>query len=282
LAQQITPQGSLLVVTDISGVGRCSALVVLPVLALSGCSTGFLPTAYFSTHTGGFGPVHRLDMTADMAQALAHWQRLGLQFDAAYLSYVASPQQLALMEEALPGLLRPGGTLYIDPVMGDHGRRYTFCGEDLIQAFRRLCARADVIFPNRTEAALLLGQPLTPGEEPPGPGANELLSLGAKQVVLTGLTAGEDRLGIMAAGEGQAPYTTFRKRYPGSYPGTGDLLAASIIAALQKGWALPAACETACDFLDNALYHTARYGGEPRFGLAFEAAPPRLAAALNP
>lgn len=269
-------------VTDISGVGRCSALVVLPVLALSGCRTGFLPTAYFSTHTGGFGPVHRLDMTEDMAQAIAHWQRLGLQFDAVYLSYVASARQLSLMEHALPTLLRPGGTLYIDPVMGDHGRRYSFCGEDLIQAFQRLCTKADVIFPNRTEAALLLGQPLTPGEESPVPDPGALLSLGARQVVLTGLTEGEDRLGILAVGEDQAPYTTFRKRHPGSYPGTGDLLAASLIAALQTGRSLPAACEIASDFLDSALSHTASFAEEPRHGLAFEPALPGLAKALNP
>ena len=269
-------------VTDISGVGRCSALVVLPVLALSGHSTALLPTAYFSTHTGGFGQVHRRDMTEDMGQTIAHWQRLGLQFDAVYLSYVASARQLQLLEEALPSLLRPGGTLLVDPVMGDGGRRYTFCGEDLISAFRRLCKRADLIFPNRTEAALLLGQPLQEGAEPPVPAMEELLSLGARQVVLTGVEAGEDRLGLLAVGQDLKPYTTFRKRYPGSYPGTGDLLAASLIAALLMGKPLQDACDIAVDFIISALENTLRYRGEPRFGLAFEEALPGLAAALAP
>ena len=264
-------------VTDVSGVGRCSALVVLPVLALSGFSSALLPTAYFSTHTGGFGPVHRLDMTGDMAAAIAHWQRLGLRFDAVYLSYVAAARQLTMLEEALPSLMAPEARLYVDPVMGDQGKPYSFCGEDLIEAFRRLCARADVIFPNRTEAALLLGQPLAQGQEPPVPPERDLLSLVAKNVVLTGVSQGEDRLGVLAIGEKQPLYTTFRQRHPGHYPGTGDLLAASLIAALLRGKPLQEACEIACDFLDSALRNTLRYGEEPRFGLAFEDALPSLA-----
>ncbi|NLX82851.1 MAG: phosphomethylpyrimidine kinase [Clostridiales bacterium] len=268
-------QARLLVVTDVAGVGRCSALVVLPVLALSGDSIALLPTAYFSTHTGGFGPVHRLDMTQDMQGTIAHWQRLGLQFDAVYLSYVANARQLQIIQDALPTLLRKDGTLYVDPVMGDHGRPYAFCGQDLVSAFAQLCKQADVIFPNRTEAALLLGLPLTDGVEPAPPDIRSLRALGAKHVVLSGVARG-DELGVMAVSAHQAPYSSFRKRFAGSYPGTGDLLAASLIAALRKGNTLQAACEAALDFLQAALENTARYQSEPRFGLAFEEALPGL------
>lgn len=267
-------------ITDIASVGRCSALVVLPVLTLSGASVSLLPTAYFSTHTGGFGAVHRLDMTQDMEGAIAHWQRLGLTFSAIYLSYVASAQQLQLIENALPTLLREGGTLYIDPVMGDHGRRYAFCGEDLVHAFARLCKKADVIFPNRTEAALLLGLPLTEGLEPAVPDIDSLRALGAKQVVLTGVARGEE-LGVMAVSNDAAPCQIFRKRQPGAYPGTGDLLAASVIAALQKGKSLAEACGIALDFLQAALINTARYAADSRFGLAFEEALPGLVQGLS-
>ncbi len=262
---------------DLSSVGRCSALVVVPVLALSGSSVAFLPTAYLSTHTGGFGQVHRSDLSQDMAGSLAHWKRLGLRFDAVYIGYVAHHSQLDMLEDALPDLLAPGARLYVDPVMGDMGRRYAYCKEELVTGFRRLCARAHTIFPNRTEAALLLGQPLVEGQEPAPPDAGQLLSLGAAQVVLTGVTQGSDRIGVLAASQGQPSHATFRRRYPASYPGTGDLLASTVIAGLSLGLDLGQACETACDMLDASLRHTQRYDTPTRFGLAYERALPALA-----
>lgn len=269
-------QKRLLVVMDISGVGRCSALVVVPVLSLSGSSVAFLPTAYFSAHTGGFGAVHRHDMSHDMEEALKHYRALGLRFDAVYVGYCANPKQLRLLEDALPHILMDGGKLYVDPVMGDHGRRYTFCGEELLQGFARLCKHADLIFPNRTEAALLLGLPLEAGVEPPVPACDQLLGLGAKNVIVTGVDEGSERIGVLAlTGDGRA-FTCFRKRYEGSYPGTGDLLASSVIAALTRGASLETACGLACDFLDEALQQTKVYDAPPRFGLAFETALPGL------
>lgn len=265
---------------DLSSVGRCSALVVVPVLSLSGQSVSFLPTAYLSTHTGGFGAVHRSDLSKDMAGALAHWQQLGLRFDAVYVGYVGHFSQLEMIEEALPHLLAPGGKLYVDPVMGDQGRRYAYCEEGLIAGFRRLCARADAIFPNRTEAALLLGQPLT-GQEPEPPPADALLGLGAEQVVVTGVTDEHGRIGVLSLAQGQPAYSTFRKRYPGSYPGTGDLLASCVIAALGLGAGINQACELACDMLDVSLQHTQGFDALPRFGLAFEPALPRWADVLR-
>lgn len=269
-------QGSILAVMDLSGVGRCSALAVVPVLSLSGCSCALLPTAFFSTHTGGFGAVHRRDLSGDMEPVLDHFVSLGLRFDAVYIGYVASAAQLALMEEALPRLLAPGGRLFVDPVMGDSGKRYTFCGDELLSGFRSLCAKADVIFPNRTEAALLLGQALVPGLEPPAPDAAGLRAIGARHVMVTGVTRGEGEIGVLAVPEKGEPYTAYRKRYPQKYPGTGDLLAASFIAAFMKGASLVQSCGIACDFLDAALAMTRRFDAPPRFGLAFEPVLPVL------
>ncbi len=279
-SEEKTRQKSILAVMDLSGVGRCSALVVIPVLSLSGCSCAFLPTAYFSTHTGGFGSVHRLDMKDDMAEAIAHYIRLGLRFDAVYIGYTASEEQLRILESSLPDLLRPQGKLYIDPVMGDHGRRYTFCGEGLIAGFRRLCAKADVIFPNRTEAALLLGKPMLENEEPQPPTAAELRALGAQNAVVTGIQM-DGQIGVLAVPQAGESFNVLRVRHPGSYPGTGDLLASAVIAALMKGASVKQACDIACDFLDEALKATQKTDAEPRFGVAFERALPALGLVLT-
>lgn len=270
----------MLVVMDLSGVGRCSALVVVPVLAMSGMQVSLLPTALLSTHTGGFGAVHRRDLHPDMAATLAHYKRLGLRFDAVYLGYVGHHSQLDLLEQALPDLLHPGGRLYVDPVMGDHGRPYAYCGPELVAGFKRLCQRADAVFPNRTEAALLLNLPVKEGQEPAVPSTAQLASLGARAAIVTGLRQ-EDQVGVLAVQDGRQPYATYRKLYPGSYPGTGDLLAASLIAALERGAGLDAACDIACDFLDQSLQTTKGYDSPAHFGLAFEPVLPSLAEALG-
>lgn len=263
-------QRRILIAQDVSGTGRCSALAVLPVLSLAGLACSLLPTAYFSTHTGGFGSVHRRDLSEDMRATLSHWGRLELRFDAVYIGYAASPAQLGLMEEALPGLMAPGAMLFVDPVMGDHGRRYAFCEERLIEGFRSLCAKADVIFPNLTEAALLLGMPLPEGQEPALHEAGSLKGIGGKAAILTGVRNGQGGIGVRIEDSQNEPLTVFRPEYEGSYPGTGDLLASCVIAARMLGASLPRACAVACDFLDDAFRRTVSSGSEPRRGLIFE------------
>jgi len=274
-------QRRILIVQDISGTGGCSALVALPVLSLAGLSCSLLPTAYFSTHTGGFGPVHRRDLSEDMQATLAHWERLELRFDAVYIGYAASAAQLGMLEKALPGLMEEGAKLYIDPVMGDHGRHYTFCGEDLVAGFKTLCAKADIIFPNLTEAALLLGMPLINGKDPATPEADKLRSIGGRSAVLTGIRDGQGGIGVRIESALEAPQTIFRPEYEGSYPGTGDLLASCVIAAVMLGASLPQACDIACDFLDEAFRRTIFIGSDPRSGLVFEPSLKRLAQAFK-
>lgn len=256
-------------------IGRCSLAVALPVLSLAGLMCASLPTALLSAHTGGFGVPHRLDLTRDMQAALSHWKGLGLRFDAVLVGYVAGAAQLRLVQDALPDLLVPGGRLYVDPVMGDHGRRYAFCGPELLSGFRELCAMATLIFPNRTEAALLLDQPLKDGVEPEVVDVQRLLALNARACVVTGVTRGE-QTGVMALSKDKPPYVTLRPRHAQSYPGSGDLLAASLVGALEQGADLTSACELACDFLDDCFSVAAQSTEQARFGLPFERALPAL------
>jgi pyridoxine kinase len=281
VAGEETNQKRILIVQDISCVGRCSTLAVLPVLSVSGLTCAVLPTVLLSAHTGGFGPVYRRELTEDISGILSHWQRLSLRFDAIYVGYVANAGQLRLVEQALDWLMTGHTRLYVDPVMGDHGRAYQFIQEDLIAGFRSICARADLIFPNLTEAALLLGRELKPGFEPPPPKAGELLSLGARASLVTGVEDGQGGIGVMAERKGFAVYTTFRRKYPEAFPGTGDLLASCVISALHKGAPLGRACDIACDFLDDSFRRTMELGGEPRHGLIFEPGLGRFAQALE-
>ena len=119
----------IVTIQDLSCVGKCSLTIALPVLSALGLECCALPTAVLSAHTAFDGFV-RKDLTEFLAPVSAHWQSLGLQFDAIYTGYLASPAQIDFVEDFF---VRFGGehTLrFVDPVMADQGRLYAGFDED--------------------------------------------------------------------------------------------------------------------------------------------------------
>ena len=145
-------------IQDISGFGRCSTTVVLPVLAAMGGECCPLLTACLSAHTA-FPASEKatfLDLTGQMAGTAAHWAELGVTFDAIYSGFLGSAGQIGLIEDFYRQFRREGTLVLVDPVMGDHGKPYRTYTPELCGRMRDLAAQADVITPNLTEAALLL------------------------------------------------------------------------------------------------------------------------------
>lgn len=149
-----TEPKKILCIHDLSGMGRCSLAVILPVLSVMGCQPVALPTVVLSTHTGGLGTPARLDGAAYGLAALEHYRELGVEFDCIYTGYLGGEEQVALAEKAFD--LWPAARKVVDPVMGDNGKAYSTVTPALIDRMRGLCCRADLILPNATEAALLL------------------------------------------------------------------------------------------------------------------------------
>ena len=185
---------------DISGFGKCSLTVALPVVSATGVECSCIPTALLSTHTGEFTGWTRRDLTDQMLPIARHWHQLGIRFDGVYSGYLASPAQERVLEEVY-GLIAGEGTLIVcDPAMADNGSYYTGFGHDMRDTFRRLCARADVITPNITEAALLAGE-----EYRPAPHSREYLerifeglaALGPRVIAVTGVDDGAGRIGTV-------------------------------------------------------------------------------------
>ena len=141
---------------DLSGFGRCSLTIVIPTLSAMGVQCCPLPTAYLSTHTGGFTGNTFLDLTGQIAPTAAHWRDCGVAFDAVYTGFMGSREQMSLTADFIESF-RPCLAV-TDPVMGDHGRTYRTYTPPMCRAMVRLAEQADVITPNRTEAAILLGE----------------------------------------------------------------------------------------------------------------------------
>ena len=84
------PTPRVAAVHDLSGFGRCSLSIVMPTLSAMGVQCCPLPTAFLSTHTGGFTGNTFLDLTDQMAPVTNHWRKEGVTFDAVYTGFMGS------------------------------------------------------------------------------------------------------------------------------------------------------------------------------------------------
>lgn len=71
-----THQKRVAAIHDLSGFGKCSLTVALPILSAAGIETSALPTAILSTHTGGISGYTYRDLTEDMRPVMKHWKSL--------------------------------------------------------------------------------------------------------------------------------------------------------------------------------------------------------------
>ena len=259
---------------DMSGFGRCSLTVAIPVLSAMGVQCCPLPTAFLSTHTGGFTGFTFLDMTEEMPKVAAHWQELDLRFHAIYSGFLASERQIGIVSDFIRTFRRSDTLVVIDPVMGDDGKAYQTYTSALCSGMTHLAELADVITPNLTEAAFLLGRPYDqlPQEEA---GLQELvreLGLhGRRSVVLTGVSLSPGKTGAMCFDAKTSRTETVQVDMI-AHPllGTGDIFASVLTGALVRGDTLFSAAAQAADFVRACAVHTAAQNLPLREGVDFE------------
>jgi len=259
---------------DISGVGKCSLTVALPIISAAGVECSAIPTAVLSTHTGGFEGFTFRDLTDDMMDIAQHWKKENIHIDAFYSGYLGSLAQIDIVRDIFEMFRTPDILIMVDPVMADNGKLYSLFTPDHVKGMAKLCGHADVIVPNRTEAAFMLER-----EYKDGPMTKEevddllraLAGLGSEQVVLTGVYFGDDDLGAACYNSrtGQVDYI-MSKRIEGMYHGTGDVFGSFLMGALVRECDLAEATKIAVDNTCAAIRLTARDGTGPRMGVRFE------------
>lgn len=258
-------------VHDMSGYGRCSLTVAMPVLSAMGHQCCPLPAAYLSTHTAFEGYTFH-DMTDQMLPALKHWADLGISFDAIYSGFLGSAAQMDIVSHAKK--LFPGALMIVDPVMGDHGKTYKTYTPEMCANMVRLAESADIITPNLTEAAIILGRPYSeaPTDEAQAlEWMRELSGGGKRSVVLTGLSMSEGKIGPgwLDAGTGQSGVMSFP--FIGmQYHGTGDLYASVLTGAILRGASFEASVRLAAEFVKDCATLSWQDGTGSNEGVRFE------------
>lgn len=269
---------------DLSGFGGGSLSAVVPILSALGIQVCALPTALLSTHTGGFSGFHFRDLTEDMRCIISHWKDLGLYFDGIYSGFLGSAEQIHIVRDFITTFRKQSSLVVVDPVLGDDGQLYETMHPQMIEGMRELTACADVITPNLTEAALLLGHEPGPVSTPiVKDWAKDLSSLGPERIIITSVPENH------GSGTSVIAYDKANERFwkvacpyiPAYYPGTGDIFASVITGALLQGDSLPLSLDRAVQFVSLAIRATFGHNFPEREGVFLERVLPSLNAPVS-
>lgn len=264
----------VLAINDISCVGKCSLTVALPIISACGVTCDILPTALLSTHTGGFTGYTFRDLSEDIPAILAHWKSLGLKYDYIVSGYLGSIDQIDMVRSVKDDFLKEGGTMIVDPVMGDNGKMYAHFDDKFVQEMKGLCRCADVIVPNLTEACLLADMDY--GDVCAAENYREVLDKLKKLCPRPSVTGCDvaDGKGTRSAvfytdGNGKDKvYST--EKIGGPFHGAGDVYASALVGCLARGVREDDAVKLAADFTKNSIAQTKKDGTEARYGLNSE------------
>lgn len=257
-------------INDLSGLGRCSLSVQLPVLSVMQVECLLLPTCILSNHTG-YPSFYLKDLTEDLDGMMDEWQKQQVEVDAIVTGFLSSQKQMHHVLRFLELFQKTDTLLVVDPVMGDHGKPYPTITLELQNEMRQLASRADVLLPNLTEACILTQtawkERFSRGEVEAM--AEKLAALGARKVVISGIEE-EGRICECTLVKDGSPIWLEAKKSVQVRSGTGDLFCAVLTGALLQNKSLDQAARQAGDFVRKALEVTQKLDVPQEEGTAFE------------
>ncbi len=271
----------ILTIQDISCVGQCSLTVALPIISACGIETCVLPSAVLSTHTAGFSGYTFRDLTDDMPKIREHWEKEKIRFDAIYTGYLGSAKQIAYVSEIFSSCAKENCIRIVDPAMADGGKLYPGFDEDFVKEMAKLCACADYIIPNITEACFLTGEEYKTVYDRAYIDTllEKFTALGVRNVILTGVSYEAGKTGIVIYENGN--YSYYEHDFlPNSCHGTGDIYASSFVGALVRGKSAFDSAKIAADYTVECIKATAKEENH-WYGAKFETELPYLIKALN-
>lgn len=260
---------------DLSGFGKASLNVVIPILSSMKIQVCPVPTAILSTHTGGFENYTFLDLTDYMKEYINHWKTLDISFDAIYSGFLGSEKQIDIVSDFIDYFSKNNESLVVvDPVMGDDGVLYPTITADLVNQMRKLIGKSEVITPNFTEACFLLGEHYREyvNLDILKKWLKALSKSGPKIVIITSVPEKDStRTGVVAYNSYDDRYWKVTNRHIRAlYPGTGDAFTSVIVGSLLNGDSLSIAIDKATQFVIMSLKASYGYNYPKREGILLE------------
>ena len=258
-------------INDLSGFGRCSLTVSIPIITAMGIQCCPLPTAILSNHTG-YKSYFFDDYTEHIEPYYQEWQKLGLKFDMIYTGFLGSVHQIELIIKFLEAF--SGSLVLVDPVMGDNGRIYSTYTPEMCEKMKLLVGHSDIVTPNVTEALMLTGTPyrsdITIAELKEV--AVKISQMKPEKVVITGISdAANKKISnlIYDAPKNEFSIVTKHKSEI-EYSGTGDVFASVLCGCMVNRIDFKESVEIAAAFVEKCALSSAAYKTAPSDGILFE------------
>lgn len=245
------------VINDISGFGKCSLSVALPILSAMGIECNPVPTAILSNQTG-YHDFYSVDFTEHLTPYIDVWKKQNAQFDAILTGYLGSEKQVDIILDFIDHFGK-NSLVFVDPIMADDGVLYDTYDDALCEKVKALTKKANVIAPNLTELCILCDADYNEISKEENyykieALAQSLLNDTTKTVIVTGikqngkiktLTIEKDRM-----------HTTNHKLLSGSYSGTGDIFSSIVCGGVTKGIDVFDAVSLATNFIYCSIMDT--------------------------
>ncbi len=263
-------QKRIALINDLTGFGRCSISVALPVISALKVQCCPVPTCIFSNHTGF--PSHFMeDFTPGMEPYIGEWKKLGLSFSGISVGFLCSAAQLRIANRFISDFQDGSTIVIVDPVMGDHGKAYACCTNELLSGMKELVRRADILTPNLTEACILTDTPFRAdmGLSEASLLAERLSRLGPSKIVITGLSQ-KSFVCNLCYEKGHAPSVVRTKRVGRERCGTGDLFSAILSADAVNGVPLTDSVRKASLFIKKCVQRSIELHIPETDGVCFE------------
>ena len=242
---------TVLLLGDITGRSRVALRMLSGVLEDLGHEVLMLPTVLIS-NTLNLGAHAQLDTTDYLMESLGVWKKLGIHFDMTYVGYITGMEQARRLAAVIDELKGQGIPVIVDPILGDNGTRYQSIDDSQEEGMRLLCAHADLITPNLTEACLMSGEDYLQAAE--GQRLAKLVDTLAGRnagcsvlITIARTSLGQNVIAGWDAQNREAVAVPF-ERVPGHHWGTGDLFTGLLMNGLLSGLKL---ADAAADAAEN-------------------------------
>lgn len=263
-------QKKIAIINDMSGFGRCSIAVELPIISHMKIQCCPIPTSVFSNHTG-YESFYFEDFTEHMIPYIEEWKKLNLNFEGICSGFLGSSKQIEIVRDFFRYFKSQNTIVIVDPIMGDDGIPYATYTDEMCQQMKHLIPYADIITPNLTEACILTDTPyktrwklkelktLT----------EKLEAMGPSKIVITGIPQGS-YVANYCYETGREPSIIKTHKVGTSRCGTGDIFSSIIAADAVNGVEFYASVRKASLFIKKCILKSIELDIPLTDGVCFE------------
>ncbi|MDR0879377.1 MAG: pyridoxamine kinase [Clostridioides sp.] len=263
-------QKKVVAIHDISGLGKCSLTVAIPILSALKVQCCPFPTAVLSNQSE-YPKYSFCDLTCEMKNYSNVWGELGFEFDSIYTGFLGSKEQVDIVLDFIN--VHKDSFIVVDPVMGDDGLMYTCFDEAMRAELKKLVSFSDMTTPNLTEALYLVGdsyENLDLSDSEILNVAKRVSILGPDKVIITGIKSGNCIYNLSYDATENEHYFSGKPFNGRSYSGTGDIFSSIVCGMLCRGFDFDISVNTASEFISKAIEYTSGFETDRNDGVMFE------------